>query len=35
MTRTDLKGLSAAETEEWAVDHGLGAYRAVRFGTGP
>jgi len=27
MTRTDLKGLSAAEMEDWAVNHGLGAYR--------
>jgi len=27
MTRTDLKGLSEAEMEDWAVDHGLGAYR--------
>lgn len=28
MTRTDLKGLSTAEMEDWAVDHGLGAYRS-------
>ena len=27
MTQTDLKGLSAAEMEDWAVDQGLGAYR--------
>ena len=27
MTKTDIKGLSAAEMEDWAVDHGLGAYR--------
>ncbi len=27
MTKTDIKGLSAAEMEAWAVDQGLGAYR--------
>jgi 23S rRNA (adenine2503-C2)-methyltransferase len=27
MTRTDLKGMSAAEIEDWAVNLGLGAYR--------
>ena len=25
MTRTDLKGLSAAEMEDWAVDNGIGS----------
>ena len=25
--KTDLKGLSARETEEWAVSHGLEPYR--------
>ena len=28
MAKTDLKGLSAAEMEAWALEHGLGAYRA-------
>jgi 23S rRNA (adenine2503-C2)-methyltransferase len=27
MTQIDLKGLSAAEMEAWAVAQGLGAYR--------